>query len=70
MLRITVVESSRSAVTLRVEGRITGSSVEELRTVCDVHTFLKELGSRGVGFMRANLFMAEQLKEAASFKEI
>jgi hypothetical protein len=65
MLRITVVESSRSAVTHRVEGRIA-----ELRSVCDVHTFLKELGSRGVGLMRANLFMAEQLKEGASFKEI
>jgi anti-anti-sigma regulatory factor len=93
MLRITVVESSRSAVTLRVEGRITGSSVEELRTACNVHTFadevklsleladvsfadaagillLKELGSRGIGLMRANPFMAEQLKEGASFKEI
>ena len=43
MLRITVVESSRSAVTLRVEGRITGSSVEELRTACDVHTFASEV---------------------------
>jgi anti-anti-sigma regulatory factor len=39
MLRITVVESSRKTVTLRVEGRITGPSVEELRTACDVHTF-------------------------------
>jgi hypothetical protein len=39
MLRITVVESSMSAVTLRVEGRITGPWVEELRTACDVHTF-------------------------------
>jgi hypothetical protein len=38
MLRITVVESSRSAVSLRVEGRITGPWVEELRTACDVHT--------------------------------
>jgi hypothetical protein len=93
MLRITVVESSRSAVTLRVEGRIAGSSVEELRTACDVHTFadevklsleladvsfadaagillLKELGSRGVGLVRANPFMAEQLKAGASLKEI
>ena len=43
MLRITVVESSRSAVTLRVEGRITGSSVAELRTACDVHTFADEV---------------------------
>jgi hypothetical protein len=39
MLRITVVESSKIAVTLRVEGRITGPWVEELRTACDVHTF-------------------------------
>jgi ABC-type transporter Mla MlaB component len=39
MLRITVVESSTSAVTLRVEGRITGPWVEELRTACNVHTF-------------------------------
>jgi hypothetical protein len=43
MLRVTVVESSRSAVTLRVEGRITGSSVEELRRACDVHTFADEV---------------------------
>ena len=43
MLRVTVVESSRSAVTLRVEGRITGSSVEELRRACDVHTFTDEV---------------------------
>jgi anti-anti-sigma regulatory factor len=93
MLRITVVESSRGAVTLRVEGRITGSSVEELRIACDMHTFanqvqlsleladvsfadaagirlLKELGNRGVGLMRANPFMAEQLKQGASFDEI
>jgi hypothetical protein len=38
MLRITLVESSASAVTLRVEGSITGPWVEELRTTCDVHT--------------------------------
>ena len=43
MLRVTVVESSRSAVTLRVEGRITGSSVEELRRACDVHTVPEEV---------------------------
>ena len=43
MLRITVVESSRIAVTLRVEGRITGPWVEELRTACDVHTFPDEV---------------------------
>jgi anti-anti-sigma regulatory factor len=92
MLRITIVESSRSAVTLRVEGRITGSSVEELHTACDVHAsadeahlsleladvsfadaagimLLKELGSRGVSLRHANLFMAEQLKEGASFEK-
>jgi ABC-type transporter Mla MlaB component len=39
MLRITVVESSKGAVTLRVEGRITGPWVEELRTAFNVHTF-------------------------------
>jgi hypothetical protein len=43
MLRITVVESSKIAVTLRVEGRITGPSVEELRTACNVHTFPDEV---------------------------
>jgi len=43
MLRITVVESSRSAVILRVEGRITGSWVEELRRACDMHTLLDEV---------------------------
>jgi anti-anti-sigma regulatory factor len=92
MLRITVVELSRRAVTLRVEGRITGASVEELRTACDVHAsadeaqlsleladvsfadaagvvLLKELGSRGVSLRHANPFMAEQLKEGASFEK-
>jgi ABC-type transporter Mla MlaB component len=92
MLRITVVESSESTVTLRVEGRITGSAVEELRTACEVHTsadevqlsleladvsfadaagilLLKELGSRGVGLIRANPFMAEQLKEGHHLTE-
>lgn len=92
MLRVTVVESSRSAVTLRVEGRMTGSFVEELRRACDVHTIsdvvqlsldladvsfadaagivlLKELHSRGVGFLRTSPFMAEQLKEGASSDE-
>jgi hypothetical protein len=39
MLRITIVESSKIAVTLRIEGRITGPWVEELRTACDLHTF-------------------------------
>jgi hypothetical protein len=31
---------------------------------------LKNLGNRGVGLMRANPFVAEQLKEGASFDEI
>jgi anti-anti-sigma regulatory factor len=92
MVRVTVVESSRSAVNLRVEGRITGSSVEELRRACEVHTFadevqlsldladvsfadvagillLKELRSRGVGLVRINPFMSEQLKDGASSDE-
>ena len=38
MLRITVVESSPRAITLRVEGRIAGPWVEELRTACNTHT--------------------------------
>ena len=89
MVKITIVESSRSVVSLRVEGRIIGSSVEELRRACDVHTslsevqlslnladvsfadaagivLLKELRSRGVGLVGANLFMTEQLKDGAS----
>lgn len=93
MLKVTVVESSRSAVTLRVEGRIAGPSVEELRRACDVHDFaddvqlslelmdvsfadgagivlLKELRSRGVGLLRTNPFMIEQLKDGASSDEI
>ena len=37
MLRITVVESSSKAVRLRVEGRVTGRWVEELRQSCDMH---------------------------------
>jgi len=37
MVRITVVESSSQAVRLRVEGRLTGDSVEVLRQSCDVH---------------------------------
>jgi len=36
MLRITVVESSSEAVRLRVEGRVTGGWVEELKRTCDV----------------------------------
>jgi hypothetical protein len=43
MLRITVLESSKIAVTLRVEGRITGPWVEELRTACNMHTFPGEV---------------------------
>ena len=37
MLKITVVESSREAVRLRVEGRVTDRWVEELRSTCDLH---------------------------------
>ena len=37
MLRISVVDSSNSAVRLRVEGRLTGRSVEELRQSCGTH---------------------------------
>ncbi len=37
MLRITVVDSSSQSVRLRVEGRLTGQSVEELRQSCHVH---------------------------------
>ncbi len=36
MLKITVVESSRDAVRLRVEGRLTGGWVEELKKTCDL----------------------------------
>jgi len=37
MLKVTVVESSSEAVRLRVEGRLTSNSVEELRRTCDLH---------------------------------
>ena len=37
MLRITVVDSSNSIVRLRVEGRLTGKSVHEMRQACDLH---------------------------------
>ncbi len=37
MLRITVVESSSKDIRLRVEGRVTGPWVEELRRSCDMH---------------------------------
>ena len=46
MVKITIVESSRSVVFLRVEGRMIGSSVEELRRACDVHTSLSEFSCR------------------------
>jgi ABC-type transporter Mla MlaB component len=36
MLRITVVESSRDAAMLRVEGRLTDGWVEELRRTCEL----------------------------------
>lgn len=37
MLRVTLVDSSDSVVRLRVEGRLIGRSVEELRQACDLH---------------------------------
>ena len=40
MLRISVVDSSARAITLRVEGQISGPWVEELRTTCNLHTSL------------------------------
>jgi anti-anti-sigma regulatory factor len=36
-MKITVVESSSEAVRLRVEGRLTGRWVEELRRTCQLH---------------------------------
>src|ERR1700683_5304838 len=36
MVKITVVESSGNEVRLRVEGRLTGRSAEELRNACDL----------------------------------
>jgi anti-anti-sigma regulatory factor len=36
-MKITVVESSGEGVRLRVEGRLTGRWVEELRRTCDLH---------------------------------
>ena len=38
MLRISVMESSATAVKLRVEGQIAGPWVEELRSTCSAHT--------------------------------
>lgn len=43
MLRITVTKSSEGDAVLRVEGRITGYYVEELRRACDVHTSLDNI---------------------------
>jgi anti-anti-sigma regulatory factor len=43
MLRITVVDLSDSIVVLRVEGRITGCRVEELRRTCTAHAFADEV---------------------------
>ena len=37
MLRISVVDSTDLAVRLRVEGQLTGRSVEELRQSCELH---------------------------------
>lgn len=37
MLRITLVESSEDAGTLRVEGRVAGPWLEELRKTCDAY---------------------------------
>ncbi len=37
MLRITAVGTSGESVRLRVEGRLTGRSVEELRRSCEFH---------------------------------
>ena len=39
MLRIAVIDLSDSVVVLRVEGRITGCWVEELRRTCAAHAF-------------------------------
>ena len=36
MLRITVIQSSPSSKQLKLEGRVTGSSVEELRRQCEM----------------------------------
>jgi anti-anti-sigma regulatory factor len=37
MLRVTVVESTSETVRLRVEGRLAGGCVKELRRSCEVH---------------------------------
>lgn len=79
MLRITVVESSANAVTLRVEGRIAGPWVEELRTTCNVHTgqdpfhLLLELedvsfaDAAGVAFLRELQGQGVGLSHVSSF---
>ncbi|HYK88818.1 MAG TPA: STAS domain-containing protein [Acidobacteriota bacterium] len=41
MLRITAIESADVGVRLRVEGRLSGRSVEELRESCDLHALSK-----------------------------
>ena|ERR1700730_13530176 len=81
MLRITVVESSENRITgsaveeLRTacEVHTSADEVQLSLELADVSfadaagiLLLKELGSRGVGLIRANPFMAEQLKEGAS----
>src|ERR1700689_4446838 len=43
MLRITLIGSSEGAPVLRVEGRITGCYVEELRRACDAHISLDQI---------------------------
>jgi anti-anti-sigma regulatory factor len=44
MLRITLVESSNEEVRLRVEGRLTGQWVEELRKTCDLQALSAGIG--------------------------
>lgn len=41
MLRITTIEPGDTGVRLRVEGRLTGRSVEELRQSCKIHNLSK-----------------------------
>ncbi len=37
MLRISIVDSTDSVVRVRVEGRLTGRGVEDLRQACELH---------------------------------
>jgi anti-anti-sigma regulatory factor len=37
MLRITVTQSASSSTTLKLEGRLAGPSVEEVRRLCEVN---------------------------------